>query len=147
MDDANGDRGDVAPPAGNMPRSNGHSEVPGSIPPGTQAADDGAVDMDSRCKNCGADLSMRDMERGGHCAACESAMAESATHPINPNNIQPPKGSAPAPGKSIGAIHAGDDVSTEDTLASIDAELAEDPSTNATVDSLEAELTDMSLRR
>lgn len=28
----------------------------------------------------------------------------SPTHPINPNKIKPPKGSAPAPGKTIGAI-------------------------------------------
>lgn len=36
-------RGDIAPPAINMPRSNGHSMTPGSVAPGTQSGSDGRV--------------------------------------------------------------------------------------------------------
>lgn len=48
MDCGNGDRGDVAPAAGHMP-----------------------VAMDSRCRSCGSDLSVRDAARAGFCEMCD----------------------------------------------------------------------------
>ena len=54
LDDGNGDRGDVAPPADHMPRS-----------------------LASRCALCGKDMSENDASADGErCAACDREMAE-----------------------------------------------------------------------
>lgn len=52
LDDANGDRGDVAPPAVHMPRANGHSGVPGGQQP---APEEGHTpwEIPARCPTCG----------------------------------------------------------------------------------------------
>lgn len=93
MDDMNGDRGDVAPPAGHMPRS-----------------------MAARCSECGVAMTVRDLPFGEMCEMCDcekkkmgdragvefcahsdTPVTESPDHPPNPQNVHAPKGSAPAP--------------------------------------------------
>lgn len=65
MDDADGDRGDVAEPATKMPRSNGHSGVPGGLTPAPP------LTMASRCALCGQPMSVRDVAAGGtQCCDC-----------------------------------------------------------------------------
>lgn len=66
-------RGDVAPPAVHMPRSNGHSGVPGGLQPPPPEGET-AWEMGVRCCACGGGLSIRDRHRKGLCEACEQAM-------------------------------------------------------------------------
>lgn len=70
MDDAEGDRGDVAEPAVHMPRS-----------------------MSSRCMACGCDLSVRDIKHGG--SHCQEHAEEFSSPP--PHTAQRPGGGITAP--------------------------------------------------
>lgn len=79
MDDAEGDRGDVAPPATGMPRA-----------------------MASRCMSCGKDLSVRDANGGGYC----QEHAEELASP-EPHNVPRPGGGITAPKKPITAEFGG----------------------------------------
>lgn len=69
FDDADGDRGDVAPPAIHMPRA-----------------------MSSRCEMCGKDMSVRDMKAGGN-ACLEHADLSSPS----PHTVPRPGGGTTAP--------------------------------------------------
>lgn len=74
MDDANGDRGDVAPPAIHMPRS-----------------------MSSRCMSCGKDMSVRDLKTGGaHCQEHADTGADELHTPA-PHLVPRPGGSITKP--------------------------------------------------
>ena len=77
FDDQDGDRGDVATPADDMPRGDSlQALTPGSIPP-TKIYGDGTVEMASRCAKCGTALNARDYKASAtHCADCAKAMAD-----------------------------------------------------------------------
>lgn len=74
LDDANGDRGDVAPPATDMPRS-----------------------MASRCLSCGKDMSVRDLKAGGsHCQEHKEKAGDELRSPA-PHLVPRPGGSTTKP--------------------------------------------------
>jgi len=73
LDDDDGTRGDVAPPAAHMPRADGHSGVPGGLspePPEGKTAWE-IEEMESRCATCGQALSTNDKDRLGLCEECD----------------------------------------------------------------------------